>query len=118
MLTNIGNDDDDELDEDDLKERKPMIVSDDENSHSSTNGTANQGIINNENLRTNDVMNTNKSALSNSGNEINLSPSLSSNNGVLSSLPIPSPPKGDPSPGEVRKATSPSSLSEASPVLD
>jgi len=83
-------DDDDEYE--DPKDRKAMIISDDdENSHLSSN----------ENQNTE----TTKPAV--------LSPSLTTNNRLS-----PSPSKDDPSPGEIRKPMSPSSLSEGSPILD
>ncbi|CAF3911652.1 unnamed protein product [Rotaria sp. Silwood2] len=116
LLTNDDNDD--ELDEDDPKDRKSMIISDDENSHLSTNGTMNRPIINNEKSLTNETLNTNKHLSLHNENDISLSPTLSTNNRLLSSLSNPSPGKGNPSPGEITKTMSPSSLSEASPILD
>lgn len=91
-------DEDDDDDEIDLKDRKSMIISDDENSHSSPNG--------------NRITESGKHISSN--DNVALSPSLTTNNRFS-----PSPPsKSNLSPGEITKAISPSSLSEASPILD
>jgi hypothetical protein len=89
-------DDDDDEDEIDLKDRKSMIISDDENSHLSLNG--NQITQSGKHISSND-------------NNVALSPSLTTNNQFSPSPPVLSP-------GEIRKAISPSSLSEASPILD
>ncbi|CAF1441275.1 unnamed protein product [Rotaria sordida] len=117
LLTNDDNDDD--IDEDDIKDRKSMIISDDENSHLSTNGTIiNRPIINNEKSLTNETLNNNKHLSLHNDNDISLSPTSNTNNRLLSSLPNSSPGKDNLSPGEITKAISPSSLSEASPILD
>jgi hypothetical protein len=106
-LLKIDDDDDDE-EENDLKDRKSMIISDDdENSHLSLNDHQNSLI--NE---------TKKHISSNDNNNVDLSPSLTTNNRLSPSLSVPSPSKDTPSPGEITKAISPSSLSEASPILD
>ena len=89
----MADDEDDE--EENLKDRKAMIISDDENSPLSTNDNAN-----NVNVKSNDQ------------NAV-ISPPMLSNNRIS-----PSNSKGDLSPGEVTKAISPSSLSESSPILD
>lgn len=82
---------DDEDEEDNPKDRKSMIISDDDNSPLSTNGNL--------------INETTKNAA--------LSPPLTSNNRFS-----PSPSKDDLSPGEITKGISPSSLSEGSPILD
>ncbi len=86
---------DDEEDEEDRKNRKAMIISDDEDSHLSSNG--------------NQISGTAKHSL-NDDNHVTLSPS----NNQLS----PSLSKDNLSPGEITKTMSPSSLSEGSPILD
>jgi len=73
-----------------------MIISDDENSHLSLNG--------------NQITQSGKHISSNNNN-VALSPSLTTNNRYSPSPPVLSP-------GEITKAISPSSLSEASPILD
>lgn len=105
---------DDEYEEE-PKDRKAMIISDDddESSHLSPNGNTNSHMTE-----------TTKHISSNNNdddddNNVNLSPSLTTNNRLSPSPPVPSPSKGNPSPGEIiTKAISPSSLSEASPILD
>jgi hypothetical protein len=108
---------DDELPEDDTKERKSMIISDDENSHLSADDITNRPTSDTENRPDTETTNIHKSP---NDNNVMLSPSINTNNGNSpSSPPVPSPPsKENPSPGEITKATSPSSLSEASPILD
>ncbi len=85
---------DDEEDEEDRKNRKAMIISDDEDSHLSSNGNQISGTAKHD-------------------NHVTLSPSLTSNNQLS-----PSPSKDNLSPGEITKTMSPSSLSEGSPILD
>lgn len=79
----------DDDDEEHLKDRKAMIISDDDNSPLSAN----------ENLHS-------------------LPKKMDDSNAMISSRISPSNSKGDLSPGEVTKAISPSSLSETSPILD
>lgn len=85
--------DDDE--EENPKDRKAMIISDDDNSPLSAN----------ENLNSFSKKMDDSNAI--------ISSSMSNNNRIS-----PSNSKGDLSPGEVTKTMSPSSLSEASPILD
>ena len=109
---------DDELDEEEPKERKAMVISDDEDSHMSLNeNSVSRPAISSENTLT---TNTNKHLSGNNPDDVTLSPSLNPENKLSScSPPVPSPPKGNPSPGEITKPMSPSSLSEASsPMLD
>jgi hypothetical protein len=53
-----------------------------------------------------------------SNNGVALSPSLNPENTLSPSPSVPSPSKGNLSPGEITKPMSPSSLSEGSPILD
>jgi hypothetical protein len=89
--------DDEDEDEDNPKDRKSMMISDDDNSPLSSNDNHNSLITE-----------TTKNA-----HTMALSPPLTSNNRFS-----PSPSKDDLSPGEITKGISPSSLSEASPILD
>jgi len=109
----------DEFDEEDPKGRKAMIISDDdENSRSPTNGITNRPTIGSENSLTTEITNSNKHLSSKNDDNAALSPSLNSNNRLSPSLSLPSPSKEHLSPGEITKPMSPSSLSEASPILD
>ncbi|CAF5212135.1 unnamed protein product, partial [Rotaria magnacalcarata] len=116
LLTNDDNDD--EFDDDDIKDRKSLVISDDENSGLSTRGTTNRPLLKNERPLTNETMSSGKHISLHNDNNVALSPSISTHSRHLSSLSITSPTKGNPSPGELTKAMSPSSLSEASPILD
>lgn len=116
LLTN--DDDDDELEEEDIKERKSMIISDDENSHLSSNGTMNRAINSNDKPIKNETHSVGKHISLHNDKDATLSPPLNSKARTLSSLSNPSPTKGIPSPGEITKTMSPSSLSEGSPILD
>ncbi|CAF3354506.1 unnamed protein product [Rotaria socialis] len=116
LLTNDDNDD--EFDEDVIKDRKSLVISDDENSGLSTNGRTNRPLLKNEKSLTNETTSSGKHISLHNDNNAALSPSISTHSRHLSSLSIPSPTKGNSSPGELTKAMSPSSLSEASPILD
>jgi hypothetical protein len=94
----LSMDDEDEEEGGNPKDRKSMMISDDDdNSPLSMNGNQNS-------LITDTAKDT---------NAMSLSPPLTSNNRLS-----PSPSKDDLSPGEITKGISPSSLSEASPILD
>ncbi|CAF1530815.1 unnamed protein product [Adineta ricciae] len=103
------------------KDRRSMIISDDENSSSPPlpppNGMTNRAPHINDKPLTNEITNSKHLAFKKdmdrdvsppSNTDIRLSPSPSA----------PSPSRGHLSPGEITKAMSPSSLSEASPILD
>lgn len=101
-----------------IKERKAMIISDDDdeddNSHISSNRNPNSLLP--ESTKHISSINDDDD---DDNNNVNLSPSLTTNHRLSPSPPVPSPSKGNPSPGEIiTKTMSPSSLSEASPILD
>ncbi|CAF1205603.1 unnamed protein product [Adineta steineri] len=113
LLTN------DEYDEEEIKDRKSMIISDDdENSHSPTNGITNRAPITNERPIGTDTINASKHISLKKDNDNALSPALDANNTNSPSPLVPSPSREHLSPGEITKTMSPSSLSEASPTLD
>lgn len=110
--------DEDELDDDDIKDRKSMIISDDENSDLSTNGAMNRSTTSNEKSSTHEPMSSGKHLSLLKDNDTGASSGMNSSNRHLSSLSVSPSSKGNLSPGEIAKPISPSSLSEASPILD
>lgn len=111
----------DEYDAEKSKDRRSMIISDDENSSSPPlpppNGLTNRAPHTNDKPLTNDITNS-KHLSFKKDMELDLSPPLNTNSRLSQSPSAQSPSRGHLSPGEITKAMSPSSLSEASPILD
>ncbi|UJR10188.1 hypothetical protein I4U23_014403 [Adineta vaga] len=107
-----------EYEEEEPKDRRSMLISDDENSPSPPNGLPNRAPLSGDRPLATDITNSSKHLALKKDVDIDLSPPSNTNNRLSPSPSVPSPSKEHLSPGEIIKTMSPSSLSEGSPILD